>query len=119
MADRIVILSQGRILQVGTPEVIYGKPISPEVAQQLGQPAINLVPAEKLGLGQGDALAGMVPEDIHITGGTTGHGESRRDLGPSVVLLADVFGQEMRSSRTNHKTSASAIAFIRPCRSNA
>ena len=70
MADRIVVLSQGRILQVGTPEEIYRKPVSSEVAQQLGQPAINLVPAEKLGLGQEDALAGVR---------TGGHPHYRRD----------------------------------------
>src|SRR3954467_3442407 len=45
MADRIVVLSEGRILQTGTPEQIYRQPVSPEVAKQLGQPAINLIPA--------------------------------------------------------------------------
>jgi multiple sugar transport system ATP-binding protein len=43
MADRIVVLSEGRVLQTGTPREIYERPVSPVVALQLGQPAINLL----------------------------------------------------------------------------
>jgi multiple sugar transport system ATP-binding protein len=43
MADRIVVLSEGRVLQTGTPREIYERPCSPTVALQLGQPAINLL----------------------------------------------------------------------------
>ena len=43
MGDRIAVLSEGRILQVGRPETVYRKPLSPLVARQLGQPAINLL----------------------------------------------------------------------------
>jgi multiple sugar transport system ATP-binding protein len=43
MADRIVVLSEGRVLQTGTPREIYERPLSPVVALQLGQPAINLL----------------------------------------------------------------------------
>jgi multiple sugar transport system ATP-binding protein len=43
MADRIVVLSEGRVLQAGTPREIYERPLSPVVALQLGQPAINLL----------------------------------------------------------------------------
>ena len=48
MADRIVVLSGGRILQTGAPREIYERPVSPWVALQLGQPAINLLPARRL-----------------------------------------------------------------------
>jgi len=47
MADRIVVLSEGRILQTGTPREIYERPASPVVALQLGQPAINLLPVRR------------------------------------------------------------------------
>jgi ABC-type Fe3+/spermidine/putrescine transport system ATPase subunit len=36
MADRIVILDAGRIAQVGTPEDVYNRPISPFVASFMG-----------------------------------------------------------------------------------
>ena len=49
MADRIVVLSEGRILQTGAPREIYERPASPVVALQLGQPAINLVPVRREG----------------------------------------------------------------------
>lgn len=49
MADRIVVLSEGRVLQSGTPREIYLAPASPAVARQLGQPAINLIELERRG----------------------------------------------------------------------
>ena len=36
LADRIVVLHQGRVLQVGSAEDLYNRPTSPEVAQFLG-----------------------------------------------------------------------------------
>ena len=42
MADRIVILNAGRIAQIGTPEEIYNRPVSPFVASFMG--AANVVP---------------------------------------------------------------------------
>ena len=43
MGDRIVVLSGGRVLQTGTPEEIYRRPVSPTVARQVGQPRINVI----------------------------------------------------------------------------
>jgi multiple sugar transport system ATP-binding protein len=45
LADRIAILEHGRIRQVGTPLEIYDQPQSLEVAQRLGSPAVNVLPA--------------------------------------------------------------------------
>ena len=44
MANRIGILSQGRLVQIGTPREIYESPRNLYVAARLGQPAINLFP---------------------------------------------------------------------------
>src|SRR6185295_7942984 len=46
LADRIAILEGGRIQQVGTPEEIYSAPVSVQVAQRLGSPPINVLPAD-------------------------------------------------------------------------
>ena len=46
LGDRIVILDQGRILQVGTPDEIYFRPASTRVAGLFGDPEINLVDAQ-------------------------------------------------------------------------
>ena len=44
MADRIGILADGVLVQIGTPREIYTEPANLHVAARLGQPAINLVP---------------------------------------------------------------------------
>ena len=44
LADRIGILQQGTVRQVGTPMEIYDDPRSLQVAQRLGMPAINVLP---------------------------------------------------------------------------
>ncbi len=49
MADRIAVLVNGRIQQVGTPREVYERPASPLVACQLGQPQINLFDAQLCG----------------------------------------------------------------------
>ncbi|MDK1387847.1 ABC transporter ATP-binding protein [Sinorhizobium sp. 8-89] len=48
MADRIGILSEGRLIQVGTPREIYADPANLHVAARLGQPHINLLPVDLL-----------------------------------------------------------------------
>ncbi len=45
MADRIAVLNEGRIIQVGTPEDIYDRPATTFVAQLVGTPRINLFKA--------------------------------------------------------------------------
>src|ERR1700731_555997 len=49
MADRIGVMNEGVLVQLGTPREIYEKPNSAYVASRLGTPAINLIPAELLG----------------------------------------------------------------------
>ncbi len=45
MADRIVVLSKGRVEQFGTPMELYHHPSSRFVATFIGQPNMNLLPA--------------------------------------------------------------------------
>ncbi len=44
MADRIVVLEQGRIAQAGSPLELYDRPASRFVAEFIGSPAINILP---------------------------------------------------------------------------
>jgi ABC-type Fe3+/spermidine/putrescine transport system ATPase subunit len=57
MADRIVILDQGRIVQDGSPEEVYRRPNSPFVASFLG--AENVISGELRQ--EGDALSLQLP----------------------------------------------------------
>jgi multiple sugar transport system ATP-binding protein len=51
MADRIVVLRDGRIEQVGAPLDIYRRPANLFVAGFIGSPTMNLLPASVVGLG--------------------------------------------------------------------
>lgn len=46
LADRVVIMNQGEVMQVGTPEEIYNEPSNVFVAGFIGSPAMNLVEGE-------------------------------------------------------------------------
>lgn len=109
MADRIAVLSEGRVLQVGAPEIIYRQPNSPLVARQLGQPAINLFRARSQGghwvvgregalaptaVGQGaECTLGVRPEDIEPDGGpSAARVRVVEDAGPTWILLVDWLG---------------------------
>jgi multiple sugar transport system ATP-binding protein len=48
LADRIAVLRHGRIVQIGAPQDIYDRPATVFVAQLVGAPRINLLPAERL-----------------------------------------------------------------------
>ncbi|HEY9345989.1 MAG TPA: ABC transporter ATP-binding protein, partial [Inquilinus sp.] len=45
MADRVAVMMGGRLLQLDTPSRIYADPAHVEVAQFIGSPRINLLPA--------------------------------------------------------------------------
>jgi multiple sugar transport system ATP-binding protein len=73
LADRIAILEHGRIRQVGTPQQIYEQPQSLDVAQRLGSPAVNVLPASWFS-GSASPQARHVairPEDV-VLGGDDG-----------------------------------------------
>ena len=45
LGDRIVVLKDGKIQQIGTPQAIYAKPKNAMVASFLGSPPMNILPA--------------------------------------------------------------------------
>ncbi|MDQ2652883.1 MAG: ABC transporter ATP-binding protein [Chloroflexota bacterium] len=57
MGDRIAVLDQGRLRQLGTPTEIYDDPADTFVATFLGSPPMNLVPTD-----DGRELLGFRPE---------------------------------------------------------
>jgi len=46
LADRVVVMNQGRIEQVGSPNELYHKPATRFVASFIGSPAMNFIPCE-------------------------------------------------------------------------
>ena len=74
LAGRVGILSQGRLVQTGTPREIYETPANIDAARRLGSPQINLLAPGLAGCASGPAravTAGVRPEDI-IIGARTG-----------------------------------------------
>jgi len=64
MADRVVLMKEGRIEQEGAPLELYDKPVNQFVAGFIGSPAMNFIPATvgedgqslKLDIGEGQTL---------------------------------------------------------------
>ncbi|MGH7815858.1 MAG: ABC transporter ATP-binding protein [Candidatus Binatia bacterium] len=54
MANEIAVINEGRIQQIGTPSEIYHRPANLFVAEFVGMPRINLLPAKKI-LNNGNA----------------------------------------------------------------
>ncbi|WP_323016688.1 ABC transporter ATP-binding protein [Castellaniella sp.] len=60
LGQRIAVMNHGKIQQIGTPYEIYHEPANTFVAQFMGSPPMNLIPA-------GDWLLGFHPEDARLT----------------------------------------------------
>ncbi|MER9006336.1 ABC transporter ATP-binding protein [Mesorhizobium sp. M0862] len=78
MADRIGILNNGVLVQIGTPRTIYSEPANLHVAARLGQPAINLLPAGLLpdgGAPTGTKTIGARTEHLSIEKTANGHAD--------------------------------------------
>jgi ABC-type sugar transport system ATPase subunit len=72
LADRIVVLRDGLVEQVGTPRELYERPGNLFVAQFIGSPRMNVLPIDRVTAGLPNAPAtarqvGMRPEDLRLT----------------------------------------------------
>lgn len=65
ISDRVVVMFDGRIRQVGTPDEIYRNPVDLDVARFLSQPHLNVVPTGTVRTQIGEAVA---DRDIRIGG---------------------------------------------------
>ncbi|SFO93689.1 carbohydrate ABC transporter ATP-binding protein, CUT1 family [Cohaesibacter marisflavi] len=65
LADKIVVLRDGRVEQVGSPMELYNKPANKFVAGFLGSPAMNFLPASLLKDGD-TRVIGLRPEYIYL-----------------------------------------------------
>ena len=112
MADRIVVLRDGHIEQVGAPLDLYNAPANVFVAGFIGSPAMNIVEAEvrggqvtiggtpvgdaPTGRADGPVLLGIRPENIlRDPGGHEAVVEVVEPTGPETFLVLDAFGTEL------------------------
>ncbi len=114
MSDRIVVMNEGRVQQVGTPSEIYSNPANTFVASFIGTPPMNLIPCTYRETEEGPALLcpgftyrlppeakeamaartsdevylGVRPEDIEIAETEPSHAEA-------VVLVVEPLGKDL------------------------
>ena len=67
LADKIVVLRDGRVEQVGSPMELYNNPANQFVAGFLGSPSMNFLPADRVGGAAGQTI-GIRPEHMSING---------------------------------------------------
>ncbi|MEP7207331.1 MAG: ATP-binding cassette domain-containing protein [Casimicrobiaceae bacterium] len=116
MADRLAVMDQGEILQLGTPAEVYDRPASVTVAQFIGSPAINLLPGELGPHGRLEVMGrsmpvrlpgtpgaritvGVRPETLNPRAndheiGLRGRLRRRENLGSESILHVDLAGTE-------------------------
>jgi multiple sugar transport system ATP-binding protein len=109
MADRIVVLKDGEVQQVGTPLELYHSPNSLFVAQFIGSPKMNIFSgshAEKFAA----AHVGIRPEDLHVAddGPWTGDLIHAENLGADCYLYVDIGTEEPITVRQAGTTELSA-----------
>ncbi|MGX9355117.1 ABC transporter ATP-binding protein [Roseobacteraceae bacterium S113] len=68
LADKIVVLRDGRVEQVGTPMELYNNPGNKFVAGFLGSPAMNFLQKAPIGIPPGGTL-GIRPEHLRLEHG--------------------------------------------------
>ena len=95
LADRIVVLRDGKIEQVGTPLALYNRPANVFVAGFIGSPRMNFFPAEVLRLSAGSLL---LPANAHTVG-----------LRPEHVLLGEAGPLEYRVQQVEQMGSTSLL----------
>ena len=122
MSDRIAVMSKGRILQVGTPNEIYERPLNRTVADFIGE--TNFLEADpfaggaRLADGQVLSLAGMPesgsitlairPERVSLTdsGNLAGEVEEVVYIGTDTLYLLKVAGQSGFRVRQQNRLGA-------------
>ena len=130
MADRIVIMNEGRIQQVGTPAQLYNEPVNKFVAGFMGSPAMNFfevkidngfavgenglrvaIPGGELkvlkakGYDGKKLTLGIRPEDIHAE-------EVALQTFPDAIIDATVEVSELMGSESMLYSKTGATDFI-------
>ncbi len=106
LADKIGVLKEGHLVQIGTPEEIYENPNSIYVSQRLGSPKINTLPGKLFGMNDVPTF-GIRPENITIgTGKYSAKIISIENLGSETVVALNFKDQEILVSiQGNYKSS--------------
>ena len=107
MADRIGVLNEGHLIQLGSPREIYAQPATIEVAKRLGSPRINLLSPAAVNddVPRGTETIGIRPEDVQLgsySDGLVGEVQQIEPLGAETVVLVKFRDQMIHALMSGH-----------------
>ena len=121
LADRVVVMNNGKIQQIGSPKEIYNRPFNTFVASFIGSPPMNLVPISirnktsisqdlkfsKINIKDGKYTLGFRAEDASIekTGNFTGPIYSIELLGDSTIVTLNIKNNLLHIKTSNNFSS--------------
>ena len=117
LADRVVVLRDGQIEQVGSPLTLYDRPANQFVAQFIGTPQMNVLPADALPALAGWPVAaggfiGLRPENVLLQpagqGTVQGRVELVEALGAETLVYVALASGAQLVARQNTRTSLQA-----------
>jgi multiple sugar transport system ATP-binding protein len=96
MATHIGVLQNGKLVQFGSPREIYKNPLSQYVAERLGSPRINVLPADLFGdAPTGAVTIGLRTEHIVQGSGVGGRVNRVEHLGDHTRLHMSLAGHDL------------------------
>jgi ABC-type sugar transport system ATPase subunit len=110
MGSRIAVMNAGRLQQVGTPHDVYEHPNTAFVAQFIGTPPMNLLPA---GMLEGDGVVvGIRPEHVVFTPGGAHIANVRlvEQLGHETLVTVELVGGVLGGARLVARLNAEQVA---------
>ena len=121
LADRVVVMNNGKIQQIGSPKEIYNRPFNTFVASFIGSPSMNLIPISirnktsisqdlkfsKINIKDGKYTLGFRAEDAYIkkTGNFTGPIYSIELLGDSTIVTLKIKNNLLHIKTSNNFSS--------------
>ena len=131
MSNRMAVMIDGRIVQLGTPDEIYGDPQDIRVAEFVGSPKINVIPGRADAHGRVTAYGTPLhkglratncdvsvcvrPEHLQIAPGPENEGwpvlvTHKENLGSDFFLHGNINGSDHRIVGRFHPSAVAAIA---------
>ena len=137
MSDLVVVMNEGVVQQIGTPEEVYGRPANLFVAGFIGSPPMNLIPAQVTGGvltvagtplpvplppgAPGEVILGVRPQDVTMAR----PGEAGAI--PGKVWMVELIGSERlieveiapkirvtAEVRASHRAAIDEVVAVRP-----
>lgn len=132
-ADKVVVMYDGRVVQIGTPEQLFDKPEHTFVGYFIGSPGMNVIPVHVAGATatlhghdialqqgyrplNGKVELGIRPEFVTLTntGGLPVTVRRVEDVGRHKIVRADLFGHDINivaSEATNITADMTNVIF--------